>query len=137
MGTNFYWRDSACAHCNRYEEIHVGKRSAGWSFGFRAWPHQLMNADHPDWGHNPASPFGFKVMKREEWRKVFAERTGQLFDEYGQHIEDPVAWLDALIPPTPRERAWEDAERYRYGGRGDSRDFRDREGFRFYAGEFC
>ena len=34
MGTNYYLRYNLCSHCNRYEEIHIGKRSAGWKFLF-------------------------------------------------------------------------------------------------------
>lgn len=140
MGTNFYWRDSPCTHCERFEEIHVGKRSAGWSFGFRAYPHRLMNADYPDWGFDPQSPFGFEVASRADWRKVFADRPGKLFTEYREEIEDPIAWLDGLQPPDADQIAKEDSMR-----NGPSwadmrwhreREWRDPEGFHFGAYEF-
>lgn len=66
MGTNYHWRDQPCGHCGHYEEIHVGKSSGGWSFGFRACPHRLWREEHPDWGYDPASPFGFPVMSRAD-----------------------------------------------------------------------
>lgn len=137
MGTNFYWHDRPCEHCNRYEEIHVGKNSGGWSFGFRAWPHRLQNENYPEWGYEPASPFGFPVESRADWRKIFTERPGELFDEYSRRVDDPVAWLDGLTPPDLAQRRKEDSPAWRgpYSGI-DSRDSRDAEGFRFYAGEF-
>jgi len=36
MGTNYYARYNECKHCKRYDEIHIGKSSAGWKFGFFA-----------------------------------------------------------------------------------------------------
>ena len=35
MGTNFYTRENECKHCERYEDIHLGKSSAGWQFSFQ------------------------------------------------------------------------------------------------------
>lgn len=31
MGTNYYWRIKNCDKCGRYEDVHVGKSSAGWT----------------------------------------------------------------------------------------------------------
>jgi hypothetical protein len=137
MGTNYYWRDAPCNECGRYDEHHVGKSSAGWSFGFRAYPHLLSSDEHPEWGHYPCSPFGFPVLTRADWRRVFTERTGQLWDEYRRLVDDPVVWLDGLKPPGEAAREWED------GMLGSSTfrvpadtEWRDPEGFHFYAGEF-
>jgi|GEM_PF-4767749 len=30
MGTNYYTRVNECSHCERYDEIHLGKTSSGW-----------------------------------------------------------------------------------------------------------
>jgi len=35
MGTNYYTKLKECKHCNRYEEVHLGKSSAGWQFSFQ------------------------------------------------------------------------------------------------------
>jgi hypothetical protein len=123
MGTNYYWRDSPCGHCNRFEEIHVGKRSAGWSFGFR--------------GYRSESPVGFAVASRSHWRQVFANRPGVLVNEYGEQEQEPVIWLANLEPPSSAQRVWEES----YDARGpwshpDEREWRDTEGFRFYDGDF-
>lgn len=136
MSTNFYWRDKPCGHCGRYEEIHVGKSSGGWSFGFRAWPHRLMNEEYPDWGHDPWSPFGFPVVSRADWAKVFAERPGELWDEYGRQVEDPLAWLDELTPPDATKRRWENGHMGPHWHRDPDQEWRDPEGFRFSAREF-
>ena len=36
MGTNFYIRYNKCSCCDRYDELHVGKSSYGWSFSFHS-----------------------------------------------------------------------------------------------------
>ncbi len=36
MGTNYYYKLNECTHCKRFEEIHIGKSSAGWKFTFQA-----------------------------------------------------------------------------------------------------
>lgn len=133
MGTNFTWRTGDCTACGRFDEHHVGKSSAGWSCLFRAYPHRLISAAHPDWGHDPASPFGHPVLSRADWRTVFAAG-GQLRNEYGEIIPDALAWLAALTPPDADKRAWEDSQTGAPLHR--DREWRDREGFRFYAGEF-
>ena len=35
MGTNDYVHEKLCKHCDRYEEIHLGKSSSGWVFSFQ------------------------------------------------------------------------------------------------------
>lgn len=129
MGTNFYWHHGACGHCGRVEVSHVGKRSAGWSFGFRGYRHD------PEDGL--LSPFGRPVLSRSDWAMVFSAR-GRLFDEYGAEMANPGDWLDALEPPTPERKQWEDEERSRgrWHDPNDPRDWRDALGFRFYDGEF-
>jgi hypothetical protein len=68
MGTNYYWHDRPCGHCNRYESIHVCKSGNTW----RAYEHRLMNEKYPEWGYEPESPFGFPVLSIADWRTVFA-----------------------------------------------------------------
>jgi len=141
MGTNYYWRDNPCGSCKRYEEIHVGKKSAGWTFGFRAYQHRLLDSEHPEWGYDPASPFASEVMSRADWREIFSERPGELRDEYGRQVDDPIAWIDGLEPPDANAIAWEDAQRGTWPSEafvaayGD-KEHRDPEGFHFGAYEF-
>lgn len=127
MGTNFYWRDRPCSSCGRHDdEIHVGKRSRGWSFGFRGY----RDAN--------TSPTGFAVESRADWRLVFTKLAGDLFDEDGVQVPDPVAWLDALEAPSleQQRREWSREWMGPHWDPNDPRDWRDPEGFRFHGEEF-
>ena len=46
MGTNYYWQESEpCAACGRgYEQVHVGKSSAGWCFSLHVSNHCVDRA---------------------------------------------------------------------------------------------
>ncbi len=131
MGTNFFWRDRPCAACDRHDEIHVGKSGFTW----RGYPHRPFNPDHPEWGFDPASPFGFPVVTVADWRTVFTTRPGTLWDEYGRQVDDPVAWLDAITPPGVEQR-----DRFRGWHAVDlaaGTDWFDPDGYFFHHGEFC
>ncbi|GIM89701.1 hypothetical protein [Paractinoplanes toevensis] len=127
MGTNYYLREHPCGSCGRSDELHVGKSSGGWSFGFRGYRHD------PD--DDRYSPTGYPVLSRDDWRKVFTDKPGRLVDEYGREVENPIEWLDALQPPDLKQQRWEGSNMGSYW-RPDARDWRDTEGFRFYDGDF-
>ncbi len=133
MGTNYYWREQQCKSCKRYAEVHVGKSSAGWCFLFRIHEHRLMAEDNPEWGYDPESPFGYPVLSRDDWRGVFTSRTGALFDEYGQEVTDPLAWLDGLEAPDAEQIRLEDARMRSWHSEPYQRD---PEGFRTQTREF-
>jgi hypothetical protein len=132
VGTNFYWHDRPCGHCGRKDVIHVGKRSAGWSFSFRGHLHD------PDDGQ--VSPLGAPIKSRADWAKILVPERGQLLDEYGQQVDDPAVWLAALVPPDAAMLAFETSReisgRGLYGVDFDPDEWRDAEGFRFYGREF-
>lgn len=130
MGTNFYWRETPCGSCGRADELHVGKSSGGWSFGFQAYRHD------PDDG--AISPVGFPVVSRADWRRVFTEKPGRLVDEYGRGVPDPLGWLDELRPPTPEEQRseWSRERMGSFWYPNDKDVWRDPEGFRFSAYDF-
>lgn len=132
MGTNYEWHETCpapCDHCG-LTPIHVGKSSAGWSFGFRAYRHD------PDDGMY--SPFGRSVLSRVDWQEIFASRQGHLIDEYGREAEDPIAWLNDLPAPDAAQQAKEWSREWMgaYWQLDPAREWRDAEGFRFYLGEF-
>lgn len=133
MGTNYYWRDQPCAGCGRYEQLHVGKSSAGWCFLFRIYEHRLESEEHPEWGYGPESPLGFPVLSRSDWRSVFTGRPGELWDEYGRKVPDPVEWIDALAAPTAAAVQVEDDRMRSWGSKPYGRD---PEGFRTETREF-
>jgi hypothetical protein len=66
MGTNFYARTNICKCCNRYDERHIGKSSAGWCFSLHV---------HPDDG----------IKSLDDWQKIF-DNGAELRDEYGAEI---------------------------------------------------
>lgn len=76
MGTNYYVHTptcaNACEHCSASEELHLGKSSIGWRFGFQA---------EPDW-------------PREQAYTLWLERakSGEIRDEYGRTVT-----LDELL----------------------------------------
>lgn len=118
--------------------IHVGHEAAGWSFGFRGYRHEPLDVEHPEYGYNDWSPFGFPVRSRADWRRVFTDRTGNLVDEYGREEPDPVAWLDSLEPPNGEQqrREWSCEWMGPHWVRDPEREWRDPEGFRFTGVEF-
>lgn len=141
MGTNFYYRTNICTCCDRYDEAHVGKNSGGWSFAFRAYPHDLFNTDHPDWGYDPQSPFGFPILSRADWRKAFTDTASELWDEYGHRVEgDPSIWLASLERPdvnqVRKEQKMTSIPYWAGSYSPGAQSWRDAEGFRFDAGEF-
>lgn len=129
MGTNYYWRDRPCATCGRFDELHVCKSRNTW----HAYRTTLLDDDHPDWGYREESPVGFPVMSLADWRRVFTERPGELRDEYGGTVADPLAWLDEAQPWSPSPH---DGRRYLDQDIREGVGWLDQAGFRFYAGEF-
>ena len=78
MGTNYYARLDVCEHCGRSEEdIHLGKSSVGWKFGFRGY-------EKWDLGH---------IIHSEKDLKMWLEVTTHVItDEYGKDISDEEFW---------------------------------------------
>jgi len=69
MGTNYYWRPNsqACKECGHdpSEEIHIGKSSAGWCFALHVTD---------------------EIEELIDWRGVWRNGGGKIFDEYGREI---------------------------------------------------
>jgi len=63
MGINYYLAKNYCNKCNRYESIHIGKSSYGWTFSFRAYKN---------------------IRSFDDWKKEFIGN--RIFDEYGKEI---------------------------------------------------
>jgi len=74
MGTNYYARTNICEHCNRYDELHIGKSSAGWTFSFH--------------GYKP-SAFAEHVPLLDSWKawQEYLQQPGiKVFSEYGEEV---------------------------------------------------
>lgn len=127
MGTNWYWRDRFCNHCGRFEDIHVCKSKTTW----RAYRNTLESPTHPDWGYLEQSPFGFPVLCLADWREVF-QRPGELRNEYGDVVADPIEWLAQAKPWKPGP----DGHRYLDDDISAGQGWLDPDGYRFYAEDF-
>lgn len=130
MGTNYFWHYGACGHCGRNEVAHVCKSLFIW----RGYPSRLLSNEHPEWGHTEVSPFGFPVLSLADWRRVFTDHPGELWDEYANRVEEPpLEFLSLAVPwkPDPDDgRRWLDEDI----ARGDG--WLDPQGYRFSAREF-
>ena len=65
MGTNYYVIENYCDHCKRGDQRHIGKSSAGWTFGLRVYPDDGLH-DWPDWERHLAD----KRIEDEYGREV-------------------------------------------------------------------
>ena len=101
MGTNYYHRTNICPKCGRFDEQHIGKSSAGWSFSF----------------HGTEA-----IRSYKEWL-VLLEAGGKIFNEYDEEI--PLHKLKALVEAKRGGRNhtreypgdnWVDAEGHSFSG---------------------
>lgn len=121
MSTNFYLPQTCpnpCKHCS-VEDLHVGKRSVGWEFGFRAYP---------------------DIRSRKDWEARVAE-VGTVTDEYGQEYTPEQFWAEVDATRAPRPDG--SAPLTRDGMRGkqgipmeDPNRFMDEQGWDFTTREF-
>jgi hypothetical protein len=107
MGTNYYALTNVCICCDRPEEtIHIGKRSGGWRFVFHGTE---------------------EIRSWEDWR-TFLRKPGTLIKEkYGPHLT-----LSELIEIVDESRPGKTEMFYP----GQSTEWEDPEGFRFWDVEF-
>lgn len=116
MSTNYYLPQKcaeACSHCS-VEDLHVGKRSMGWTFGFQALP---------------------GIRARKDWEAQIAQ-VGKVVDEYGVEHSPEEFW--AIVDET-REASDGRAPLVRAKSKGrhgipiddDPRSYLDPEGWDF------
>ena len=63
MGTNYYAIFDECPDCHRYDELHIGKCSAGWAFMFE--------------GHR-----GKNIQSFQDWLTFLSKDGVRIRDEY-------------------------------------------------------
>lgn len=68
MSTNYYARYNTCECCERYDEIHIGKSSVGWTFSFRGYNNECDN---------------FVIKSYKELINVIKNNNMNIYDEYG------------------------------------------------------
>jgi len=98
MGTNYYTKLNECSKCGRYDEIHLGKSSAGWQFTFqynggqfyknvkemKAW---LKNKNIIDEYGDPVTYTRFWVMVRQKQKTEFKNHAKEYPSDYDFVIE--------------------------------------------------
>jgi hypothetical protein len=113
MGTNFFARTHECLCCGRYDDLHIGKLSAGWRFNFRGHPH-----------HDPP------LTSWKAWQEFL---TGtQIRNEYGDELalEDLRRLASDKIESNSCQTCFVKAQAYEYD------DYHDPEGHPFNDREF-
>lgn len=100
MGMNYYHRMNECAFCKRYDEIHIGKSSFGWSFAFQGYPDGpiIIIKSYQDWlivlkvVGDIYNEEGNEISVEEFKAMVESKRTA----EHNQAIDHPSShdWLD-------------------------------------------
>ncbi|GAA1937291.1 hypothetical protein GCM10009689_17270 [Brevibacterium antiquum] len=101
------------------DDLHIGKRSVGWQFSFRAYP---------------------SIQSRRDWEARVAE-VGSVMDEYGQELSPVQFW--AAVDATREPRSGGSAPLSHFGMRGkqnipvnDPNLFLDDQGWDFSEHEF-
>lgn len=121
MGTNYYLPKACpnpCDHCSE-EGLHIGKRSAGWTFGFQAYPDESL-------------------MSWEAWKERI-RTAGKVVDEYGDEFtpeEFESLVLETLDPWGPRRLTPRHRDALTTHSGYDDRRFYDAEGWDFWIGDF-
>ena len=108
MGMNYYHRINQCTLCGRYDEMHIGKSSFGWTFAFRGY----LNG--------PAV-----IRSYQDWLTILeaVEAVGDIYNEEGNEIsvEEFKAMVEskrvakhnqAIDHPSPHD--WLDPEGYSF-----------------------
>ena len=118
MGTNYYYRYNKCPCCDRYDELHIGKKSSGWQFSF----YSPIDTD-----------FHIEIRSYENWRNFMNCYEGYIYDEYGQ-IHTIGKFDDMVMLSLGESRNQFDY--MKENGYNLEREWKDDLGFAFCSGEF-
>ncbi len=142
MGTNYYLRYNICDCCDRYDEIHVGKSSFGWSFSFHAIDDyidmKLMDPKHL-LADSPEQKIIIDSYKK--WQQfintyVVHLQTAKIYDEYGTE-ESPQSFYKLVEDKLGgKNHAYEMKNDPQYSHVYSNRDFIDEDGHSFSKHEF-
>ena len=78
MGTNYYLRSNCCEHCNRYDDLHIGKQSIGWKFIFQAYKDKNLTTV-------------------ALWLQEIRKPNNKVYDEYDRHIKDKESFIQDIL----------------------------------------
>ena len=115
MGTNYYHRTNICECCNRYDEKHIGKSSAGWQFSFQGYVNDIP-----------------RIESFEDWKRELLTE-GKIFDEYSREIsfENFVKLVEGKQSQSKNHYDYCKKEGYNMDN-----DWKDKEGYSFTKAEF-
>lgn len=74
MGTNYYARTNICPHCGHYDERHIGKSSAGWTFSFHGYRPSVLDEQEP------------LLDSWNAWKDYLQQPGVKIFDECGDEV---------------------------------------------------
>ncbi len=121
MGTNYYHRTNICESCNRFDERHIGKSSAGWQFNFQGY-------DGKD-----GDP---KILSFKDWLNYLCNR-GKIFSEYDEEITvENFVELVKSKQSQPNNHYDYCKEHHKEQGFSMSNDWKDSEGYAFTSADF-
>ncbi len=120
MGTNYYHRTNICNCCNRHDERHIGKSSAGWQFNFQGY-YNFGEEDKPD------------IRSFKKWQEILQE--GKIFNEYGEEI----SFNEFISIVSSKQELNDNKNQYdscKARGCNLNNDWKDEEGYAFTTAEF-
>lgn len=101
MGTNYYFRYNICSCCDRYDQLHIGKSSAGWQFTFHQVDEYIdSRALDPKAALLGDQETRISISSYAHWKKMIQTyvvdyQTAKIYNEYGDEIE-PEALYDII-----------------------------------------
>ena len=143
MGTNYYIRYNICSCCNRYDEMHIGKSSAGWQFSFHAVEDRdiLLSSFDPKEVLLEDNFTYVNISSFQEW-KSFIERyvvkykSAKIYNEYDE-LQDVEEFFDLVEHKRGETRNHAEYMKTEYKYQSQvGQNYIDSEGYSFSKGEF-
>lgn len=152
MSTNFYWTPSAESPLACFGQLHIGKRSGGWSFSFQAFefagrPAETRYIEVGEGLHItvPVPELPALVVKSlEDWKSLLSQPGSTLACEYGSpySYEEFMEMVNTDLHPTkgtwgaekrPLQNHYDHRVQHvsMYGPVNPSRDWKDSAGYAF------
>lgn len=158
MGTNFYWKAAAADPLSVFGDIHIGKRSGGWSFSFHGLkypgaPAQAREVEVDNAGLSvsmqiPATP-ALEVVSWQDWKALISRARSTITseDQDALSVADFIEGIENRLHPV--KGSWGPdkcklhnhfdslvAEQGRYGPVNREQDWKDSEGYSFSMNVF-
>ena len=113
MGTNYYLQKDYCKSCKRYERIHIGKSSYGWTFSFRGYSPENYSSEII----KECKTSFDRIISYKHWLGFIKESKFKIIDEYGgkvtvKHFKELVISKDKMNNHAKEsyKNAWPDAK---------------------------